>query len=91
MIDATVKALSQLFSPPLRRVLLKSVGLALLVIVIIGIALQRLLAALSDRGADWAEQATGFAPHGLWATLAWVLSIMAGLGIVTGALFLMLR
>ena len=89
MIDAAVKALSQLFSPPLRRVLLKSVGLALLVIVIIGIALQRLLAALSDRGADWAEQATGFAPHGLWAALAWVLSILAGLGIVTGALFLM--
>jgi CysZ protein len=89
MIDAAVKALSQLFSPPLRRVLLKSVGLALLVIVIIGIALQRLLAALSDRGADWAEQATGFAPHGLWTTLAWMLSILAGLGIVTGALFLM--
>jgi CysZ protein len=29
------------------------------------------------------------APHAAWATLAWVLSIMAGLGIITGALFLM--
>ena len=29
------------------------------------------------------------APHAAWATLAWVLSIVAGLGIVTGALFLM--
>jgi CysZ protein len=29
------------------------------------------------------------APHAAWATLAWVLSIMASLGIITGALFLM--
>jgi CysZ protein len=89
MIDAAVKALSQMFSQPLRRVLLKAVGLALLLIVIIGIALQRVLGALADRGADWAEQTAGFAPHGAWAALAWVLSILAGLGIITGALFLM--
>ena len=29
------------------------------------------------------------APHAVWASLAWVLSIMASLGIITGALFLM--
>jgi CysZ protein len=89
MIDAAVKALSQLFAQPLRRVLLKSVGLALLLIVIIGIGLQRLLSALAENGASWAEQTAGFAPHGAWAALAWILSIMAGLGIITGALFLM--
>jgi CysZ protein len=89
MIDAAVRALSQMFSPPLRRVLFKSVGLAVLVILIIGVALQRLLAALAESGATWAEQAAGVAPHGVWAALAWLLSIMAGLGIVTGALFLM--
>lgn len=89
MIDAAVKALSQMFSPPLRRVLLKSIGLALLVIVIIGVGLQRLLSALAESGATWAEQSAGFAPHGVWAALAWVLSILTGLGIVTGALFLM--
>jgi CysZ protein len=89
MIDAAVKALSQMFTQPLRRVLLKSVGLALLVIVIIGIGLQRVLAALAESGATWAEQTAGIAPHGAWAALAWVLSILAGLGIVTGALFLM--
>lgn len=89
MIDAAVKALSQIFSRPLRRVLLKAVGLALLTIVIIGIVLQRVLASLAENGASWAEQTSGFAPHAAWATLAWVLSIMAGLGIVTGALFLM--
>ena len=89
MIDAIAKALSQMFSPPLRRVLLKAVGLALLFIVIIGIGMQRVLASLADSGATWAEQTSGFAPHSAWAALAWVLSIMAGLGIVTGALFLM--
>ena len=89
MIDAAAKALSQLFSPPMRRVLLKAVGLALLLIVIIGIVMQRLLASLADSGATWAEQTSGFAPHSVWAALAWILSIMATLGIVTGALFLM--
>jgi CysZ protein len=89
MIDAATDALSQMFTQPLRRVLLKSVGLALLLIVIIGIVMQRVLSAMAEHGATWAEQSAGFAPHALWATLAWVLSILAGLGIVTGALFLM--
>ena len=89
MIDAAAKALSQMFSPPLRRVLWKAVGLALLLIVIIGIGMQRVLAHLADSGASWAEQTAGMAPHTAWAALAWVLSIMAGLGIITGALLLM--
>lgn len=89
MIDAAVKAFAQMFSPPLRAVLFKSVGLALLVIVIIGVALQRGLASLAESGANWAEQTSGFAPHSVWAVVAWVLSILASLGIVTGALFLM--
>ena len=89
MIDAALNAFAQLFSQPLRRVLLKSVGLALLVIVIFGVALQRLLSAMAGSGANWAEQSAGFAPHSVWTGLAWILSILAGLGIVTGALFLM--
>jgi CysZ protein len=89
MIDAAVNALSQMFTPALRRVLMKAVGLALILIVIVGIVLQRLLSALAEHGATWAEQASGVAPHAAWSALAWVLSIMAGLGIVTGALFLM--
>jgi CysZ protein len=89
MIEAAVKALAQMFTPSLRAVLLKAVGLALLLIVIIGMLLNRIFSGLAERGADWAEQTSGFAPHAAWASLAWVLSIMAGLGIVTGALFLM--
>jgi len=89
MLDAAAKALAQMFTPALRAVLMKAVGLALILIVIVGIVLQRFLSALAEQGATWAEQSSGFAPHAAWQTLAWVLSIMAGLGIVTGALFLM--
>ncbi|MFN3658458.1 MAG: sulfate transporter family protein [Pseudolabrys sp.] len=89
MFDAAAKAFSEMFAPPLRAVLIKSVALALALIVVIGIALQRLLAALADSGATWAEQTAGIGSHSAWAALAWVLSIMAGLGIITGAVFLM--
>jgi len=89
MFDAALEALSQMFTAPLRAVLMKAVGLALLLIVIVGIALNRVLDALATSGADWAEHATGVAPHAAWSALAWLLSIMASLGIVTGALFLM--
>lgn len=89
MLEAAGKALSQMVTPALRGVLLKAVGLALVIIVIIGIALQRLLSSMAESGANWAEQTSGFAPHAAWATLAWLLSIMASLGIITGALFLM--
>ena len=89
MIDAAYKALAQIFVPPLRYVLLKAVGLAIILIVMIGILLYRLLSAWAETGANWAEQTAGMAPHAVWSALAWLLSIMAGLGIITGALFLM--
>jgi CysZ protein len=89
MVDATVKALSQMFGPALRHVLFKAIGLALILITIIGILMHRVLTAWAEAGANWAEQASGVAPHAVWATLAWVLSIMASFGIITGALFLM--
>ncbi len=89
MLEAAIKALTDMIQPPLRAVLVKSVLLALAVIVVIGIALQRVLSSLAESGATWAEQTSGFAPHAAWTAIAWFLSIMATLGIVTGALFLM--
>lgn len=89
MIEAAVNAIALMFTAPLRAVLLKAIGLALLLIVLIGLALQRLFSAMAESGATWAEQAYGGVPHGAWNVLVWALSIMAGLGIVTGALFLM--
>jgi uncharacterized protein involved in cysteine biosynthesis len=89
MIEAAGKALTQMFSAPFRRVLFKAIGLALILIALIGIGLHRLFAWLATSGASWAESAYGAAPHAAWDILVWVLSIMAGFGIVTGAVFLM--
>jgi CysZ protein len=87
MFEAAIKALSQMFSPEFRRVLFKSIGLALVLIVLIGIGLSQLFGWMATTGAEWAEAQTG--ARTAWQALAWVLSIAATLGIVTGAVFLM--
>ena len=89
MLDAAVKALSQMFSPPFRTVLWKSVGLALVLIVIIGIAVQRLLVWLATYGMDWAEGLLGTSAHTPLSILAWVVSIAVSLGVIVGSIFLM--
>ena len=87
MFEAATKALIQLFSPEFRRVLLKSIGLALVMIVLIGIGLNRVFSWMATVGASWAEATAG--GHSIWQALAWVLSIAATLGVITGAIFLM--
>ena len=87
MFEAAIKALTQMFSPPFRRVLLKSIGLGLVLIVLMGIGLQRVFSWMATSGATWAEAGVG--GHTAWQILAWVLSIAATLGIITGVLFLM--
>ncbi len=87
MLDAAIKAISQMFSPEFRRILLKSIGLALLVVVIISIGLYQGFAWLAANGAAWGEGQVN-APA-VWNALVLVLSIMASLGIITGAVFLM--
>jgi CysZ protein len=89
MLDAAIKALSQMFSPPFRAVLLKSVGLALVLIVLIGIGLHRLFAWLATAGEGWAENVLGQSAHTPLVILGWIFSLAAALGIVAGAIFLM--
>jgi CysZ protein len=89
MLDAAAQALSQMFSAPFRAVLVKSIGLALILIVIIGIGLQHLLAWLAGTGEGLAETALGPNAHAPLAVLAFLLSVAAGLGIVVGSVFLM--
>jgi len=89
MIEAVVKTLSQMFSPPFRRVLLKSAGLALIFVILISIGMYQIFAWLAASGAAWAEGQVSAVPDTAWNLLVWVLSIMAGLGIITGAVFLM--
>ena len=55
MLDAAAKALSQILSPPMRSILWRSIGLALALIVVLAIGLQRLLSWLAVYGQGWAE------------------------------------
>src|SRR5262245_30029297 len=89
MFEDALKALTQMFTPPFRRVLLKSIGLAFLMLVLVAIGLQRVLSHVADSGGAWAESVLGSQAHTPVAVLVWVLAIAAGLGVITGALFLM--
>ena len=89
MLDAAVKALSQILSPPMRSILWRSIGLALVLIVVLAIGLQRLLSWFAASGEVWAEAMLGPGFHTPLNILAWIVSIAAGLGVVFGAVFLM--
>lgn len=89
MFDAAIKALSQILSPPMRVILWKAIGLALVLIVVLAVGLQRALSWLAGSGENWAETALGPAFHTPLNILAWIVSIAAGFGVVFGAVFLM--
>jgi len=89
MLDAAVKALVQMFSPPFRAVLLKSVGLALVLLVVIGIGVDRLLVAFLEYGTAWVDANVGPGVRAPFHVLEWVLAIVTGLGLIAGAVFLM--
>ena len=89
MLDAAVKALSQILSPQMRSILWRSIGLALVLIVVLAIGLQRLLSWFATSGERWAEAMLGPGFETPLNVLAWMVSIAAGLGVVFGALLLM--
>src|SRR5262249_33741288 len=64
MLDAALKALEQLLSPPFRAVLLKSVALALVLLLALGIGLHRLIAWAIGGGGGWLEVTLGANAHG---------------------------
>jgi uncharacterized protein involved in cysteine biosynthesis len=89
MLDAAVKALSQMISPPMRSILWRSIGLALVLIVVLAIGLQRLLSWFATSGEIWLEGLLGPSWHTSLDILSWIVSIAAGLGVVFGGIFLM--
>jgi uncharacterized protein involved in cysteine biosynthesis len=89
MFDAAAKALGQMFSPPFRRVLLKSAGLALVLIAVAAIGLHRVLVWFTESGQQWLETYFGLTTSAPLSALSWALSIAAALGIVVGSVFLM--
>jgi CysZ protein len=89
MLDDAGKALGQMLSPALRAVLWKSIGLALALIIVAAIALDRLIVWLVGAGNAAVENGLGPPAHVPAAAIAWVLLVAAGLGIVVGSVFLM--
>src|ERR1700751_4911014 len=89
MIDAAVKALSQILSPAMRSILWRSIGMALVLITVLAIGLQRLLSWFADSGEVWAEGLLGPGFHTALHILSWIVSIAAGLGVVLGGILLM--
>ncbi|MGY4432249.1 hypothetical protein ACVWWO_004726 [Bradyrhizobium sp. F1.13.1] len=89
MLDAAVKALSQMISPPMRSILWRSIGVALVLIIVLAIGLQRLLSWFATYGEAWLEGLLGPGWHSSLEVLSWIISIAAGFGVVFGAVFLM--
>jgi uncharacterized protein involved in cysteine biosynthesis len=73
----------------MRSILWRSIGLALVLVVVLALGLQRLLSWFATSGEGWAEAMLGPGFHTPLNVLAWILSIAAGLGVVFGAVFLM--
>ena len=89
MLDAAGNAVIQMFSPALRAVLWRTIGLSVLLIAVAGVALQRLIAHLLDLGSTSIETTIGPQAHDPAQILAWLLSFAAGLGLIAGSIFLM--
>ena len=89
MLDDVINALTQMVAPALRTVLWKSILLALALIVVLGIALDRLIVYLVDIGGASVETTVGPHAHLPVDAIAWLLSIAASLGIIVGGVFLM--
>src|SRR4051794_10484388 len=89
MFADAAKALAQMFTPPFRAVLLKSIGLAILVLILLGIGLHQLFGWLAAAGAGYLEGVTGPSIETPLHVLLWMLAIAAGFGLAAGAIFIM--
>lgn len=88
MLDAAVKALAQMLTPPFRRILLRAALLALLLLVVTALALFELLSYLTQMAQAWAAAAYGISAA-LLSAVALALSIATALGLIGASIFLM--
>jgi uncharacterized protein involved in cysteine biosynthesis len=89
MLADAALAFSQLLSPQARTLLLKSIGLALLLIIIAAIGLHHALDWLTGAGEGYAEDALGPGWHTPLEWLSLILTVATGFGIVAGSVLLM--
>ena len=84
MLDAAVKALSQMLSPPMRRVLWRSIALALGLIVVVCIGLDWLVTWFMGSGQEWAADSLGPQFETPLRYLRFFLVVVVTVGIVIG-------
>ena len=89
MFGAATKALGQMFTPPFRTVLLKSIGLAILILILFALGLHKLFDWLVVAGTKYLDGVTGLGIQGPLHALIWVIAVMAGFGLFAGAIFIM--
>jgi len=89
MLDAAIKALAQMLTPPFRSLLWKSIGLAILILILIGVALQRVSVWLSTEGQQYLDGMVGLTWQTPLHVLIWMITIAIGVGLFAGAIFLM--
>ncbi|HEX2216860.1 MAG TPA: sulfate transporter family protein [Xanthobacteraceae bacterium] len=89
MLTAAAKAFAQMWSPRFRAVLFKSAGLALVILIVLGVVLQRLLAWLVQYGRAWLETTFASLGSGVIGTLELILAVIASLGVIAAMIFLM--
>jgi CysZ protein len=89
MLAAVFKALDQMLTPSFRVVLLKSVGLAIALLVVLVVVLFQLLGWLSGTGIGWLEVTLGPWAHGPLAVFGWIIAFALGIGLLAGAILLM--
>jgi CysZ protein len=58
-------------------------------IVLLGVGTYHGFTWLADTGAAWGQSRVGVLPSSVWTVLVWIFTIAAGVGIVTGGVFLM--
>jgi CysZ protein len=73
MLSDAFDSLTQIFSPPFRKVMLKSLGLTGIVLFLLGLGLDRLASSLMPAAPAW---------------LSWILSVAVALGLVASMIFL---
>jgi CysZ protein len=88
MLDAAAKALAQMVSPPFRAVLVKSVALALVLLAVLGVAVDRVVMAFLARGLAWLEASAGTAVATPIHIMEWLVALATGLGVIATAVFL---
>jgi len=89
MLDDAIQAITQMFAAPLRAMLWKSIGLALALMIVGGVALERLIVHWLGAGGASVETTFGPQAHLPVSALAWLLSLAATFGIIVGSIFLM--